>query len=247
MMGDDKLLRLASPYWLSSQSARSSTDAEGMSSILARTDLGNDHLSNMNKPAKPLSIGDYLDRLRLRLKRADAVERPQPGSELKAAAVLVPLIRRENELNVLYTRRSDRLASHRGEVAFPGGRFDRRDPHLLAAALREAYEEVGIEPQAVDVLGSFEGRRTYSTDIMVTPFVGILHSPPELRPDPKEVAEIFEVPVSALADPRHRGTHRWHRNGAASHRPAILYQQQVIWGLTYELTMRFLELMSPAS
>jgi len=68
---------------------------------------------------------------------------------------------------------------------------------------------------------------------------------PEVRPDPKEVAEIFEVPLSALADPRHRGAHRWHRNGATSHRPAILYQRQVIWGLTYELTMRFLELILP--
>jgi len=199
----------------------------------------------MNESAKHLDIGDHLERLRLRLQRADAVERPQPGTELKAAAVLVPLLRREGELHVLYTRRSDRLASHRGEVAFPGGRFDRRDPHLLAAALREAYEEVGIEPQAVDVLGCFEGRRTHSTDIMVTPFVGMVRGSPELRPDPKEVAEIFEVPLSALADPRHRGAHRWHRNGATSHRPAILYQRQVIWGLTYELTMRFLELILP--
>jgi len=201
----------------------------------------------MNQSAELPDIGVYLDRLRFRLRRADAVERPQPGTELKAAAVLVPLLRRGSELHVLYTRRSDRLASHRGEVAFPGGRFDRRDPHLLAAALREAYEEVGIEPQAVDVLGSFEGRRTHSTDIMVTPFVGMVHGSPELHPDPKEVAEIFEVPLSALADPRYRGAHRWHGNGAASHRPAILYQRQVIWGLTYELTMRLLELiLSPA-
>jgi len=199
----------------------------------------------MNESAKLPNIGDYIERLRFRLQRADAVKRPQPGTELKAAAVLVPLLHREGELHVLYTRRSDRLASHRGEVAFPGGRFDRRDPHLLAAALRETHEEVGIEPQAVDVLGSFEGRRTRSTNIMVTPFVGMVHGTPDLRPDPKEVAEIFQVPLSALADPRYRGAHRSHGNGAASHRPAILYQQQVIWGLTYELTMRFLELILP--
>ncbi|MBV8053912.1 MAG: CoA pyrophosphatase [Deltaproteobacteria bacterium] len=197
----------------------------------------------MNESAKLPNIGDYLERLRLRLQRVDTVERPQPGTELKTAAVLVPLLHREGELHVLYTRRSDHLASHRGEVAFPGGRFDWRDAHLLAAALREANEEVGIEPQAVEVLGSFEGRRTHSTHIMVTPFVGMIHGTPDLRPDPKEVAEIFEVPLCALADPRYRGVHRWHRNGTASIRPAILYQQQVIWGLTYELTMRFLELI----
>ena len=197
----------------------------------------------MDEAAKRTNIVDYVERLRLRLEPVHVVKRPSPGTELKAAAVLVPLLRYEGELQVLYTRRSDRLASHRGEVAFPGGRFDRRDPHLLAAALREAHEEVGIDPQAVDVLGSFEGRKTRSTNIMVTPFVGMVLGTPEFRPDPKEVAEVFQVPLSALADPRHRGIHQWHRNGGAPRRPAILYQRQVIWGLTYELTMRFLELV----
>ena len=201
----------------------------------------------MTQPAYRLNIGDCLERLRFRLKRADAVARPYPGTELKEAAVLVVLLQRDDELHVLYTRRSDRLASHRGEVAFPGGRFDRRDPHLLAAALREAHEEVGIEPQSVDVLGSFDGRRTRSTDIMVTPFVGLIRGIPELRPDPKEVAEIFEVPLKALADPRYRGAHRWEHDGAALEHPAILYGQRVIWGLTYELTTRFLQLiLAPA-
>jgi 8-oxo-dGTP pyrophosphatase MutT (NUDIX family) len=201
----------------------------------------------MNESPYTLSAGDYLERLRLRLRRADAVARPSPGTELKEAAVLVALLQRDDELHVVYTRRSDRLASHRGEVAFPGGRFDRRDPHLLAAALREAHEEVGLEPQSVDVLGSFEGRRTHSTDIMVTPFVGLVRGTPELRPDPKEVAEIFEVPLKSLADLRYRGGHRWEHDRGASARPAILYRQQVIWGLTYELTTRFLQLiLAPA-
>jgi 8-oxo-dGTP pyrophosphatase MutT (NUDIX family) len=217
----------------------------GSAAALAQIDRHNDHLSKMNDSATPLNIDDYLEKLRFRLRRADAVERPDPGAGLKAAAVLVPILRRDDQLHLLYTRRSDRLASHRGEVAFPGGRFDRRDPHLLAAALREAYEEVGIEPQEVDVLGTFEGRRTHSTDIMVTPFVGLVRGTPELRPDPKEVAEIFDVPLSVLANPRYRGAYHWRRNGTTSDRPAVLYQGQVIWGLTYELTMRFLELLLP--
>jgi 8-oxo-dGTP pyrophosphatase MutT (NUDIX family) len=200
----------------------------------------------MDESARNSDISNYIERLRLRLLRADRLERPPPGSEAKAAAVLVPLLKRDGELHLLYTRRSERLASHRGEVAFPGGRFDRRDPHLLAAALREAQEEVGIEPQAVDVLGSFEGRSTRSTNIMVTPFVGVVQGTPDLRPDPKEVAEIFHVPLSILADPRYRGVHHWQREGGVSPRPAVLYQKQVIWGLTYELTMRFLELIQEA-
>ena len=105
--------------------------------ILAQIDRRIHHLYNMDESAKLSNISDYLERLRFRLQPADAVERPQPGTELKAAAVLVPLLHYDGELHVLYTRRSDRLTSHRGEVAFPGGRLDRREPHLLAEALRE--------------------------------------------------------------------------------------------------------------
>lgn len=192
------------------------------------------------------NIREYLDGLRRKLGRAEAVPAPKPGMERKAAAVLVPLIERDGGLHVLYTRRSDRLASHRGQVAFPGGRFDRRDPHLLAAALRETHEEVGIPPHHVEVLGSFEGRRTHSTEILVTPFVGIVRGTPELRPDPKEVAEIFDVPLGALSDPTYRGYHKHANNGYTARHPAILYAGQVIWGLTYYLTMTFLELTASA-
>ena len=102
---------------------------------------------------------------------------------------------------MLYTRRSDRLASHRGQVAFPGGRFDHRDDNLLAAALRETHEEVGIAPHYIRVLGTFPGRRTNATDIAVTPFVGLIEGDPVLTPDPKEVAEIFHVPLAAFSYP----------------------------------------------
>ncbi len=92
------------------------------------------------------------------------------------------------------------------------------------------------------MLGSFEGRTTRLEQIFVTPFVGLVHGPVEMRPDPKEVAEIFEVPLGALRDRRHRGHYQWKINGAATNQPAILYGGQTIWGLTYYLTLRFLEL-----
>lgn len=189
-----------------------------------------------------LALRNYADHLRGKLARADSVPLPQHGTAQKAAAVLVPIVFREDGLHVIYTRRSDRLSSHRGQVAFPGGRFDRRDPDLLAAALRETHEEIGIEARYIEVLGSFEGRTTRLERIFVTPFVGLVHGPFEMRPDPKEVAEIFEVPLEALRDRRHRGHYQWKINGSATQMPAILYGGQTIWGLTYYLTLRFLEL-----
>jgi 8-oxo-dGTP pyrophosphatase MutT (NUDIX family) len=192
------------------------------------------------------NIREYLNGLRRKLGLAEDVPPPEPGTERKAAAVLMPLIEREDGLTLLYTRRSDHLVSHRGQVAFPGGRFDPRDPDLMAAAMRETHEEVGIPPENIEVLGSFRGLRTHSTDILVTPFVGVVHGSPELRPDPKEVAEIFEVPLNALTDPRYRGYHKHTNNGYAARHPAILYAGQVIWGLTYSLTLTFLELTGSA-
>ena len=190
----------------------------------------------------PTTLRRFVDALRNKLARADSVPLPELTMQQRAAAVLVPLIYRGGGLRIIYTRRSDRLTSHRGQVAFPGGRLDRHDPDLLGAALRETFEEVGIEPRQVEVLGSFEGRATRQEQIFVTPFVGFVHEPIELRPDPKEVAEIFEVPLPILSDQRYRGVHRANTDGVATAHPAILYEGQTIWGLTYYLTLRFLEL-----
>ena len=200
----------------------------------------------MDQAGKILNIRDYLESLRHKLEPVESVRQPAPGDK-KAAAVLVPLMHRDGALEVLYTRRSDRLASHPGQVAFPGGRYDRRDTDLLAAALRETHEEVGIEPHQVRVIGTFPGRRTNATDIAVTPYVGIIEGNPELKPDPKEVAEIFSVPLQALSDPRYRGSYRWKRNGTSNDYPAILFAGQVIWGLTFSLTLTFLQLINRKS
>lgn len=200
----------------------------------------------MSEPHIP-ALHRYLEKMRSELTRADAVPLPAPGEAKKSAAVLVPFVMRDGALHVLYTRRSDRLSSHRGQVAFPGGRFDKRDPSLLATALRETHEEIGIEPRSIEILGSFEGRQTNRTEIFVTPFVGVVRPPFELRPDPWEVAEIFDVPLNALTARRYRGYYDWDIDGIKTHQPAILYGGQVIWGLTYYLTLRLLELLRTQS
>lgn len=123
-----------------------------------------------------------------------------------AAAVLVPLVRRD-QLSVLLTERSAQLTHHSGQVAFPGGRVDAGDADAVAAALREAHEEVGLLPRHVQVLGTLPVYTT-GTAYAVTPVVALVDADAPLRPNPGEVADTFEVPLAYLMDPRH---HRWHR------------------------------------
>jgi 8-oxo-dGTP pyrophosphatase MutT (NUDIX family) len=178
-----------------------------------------------------------------RLAPADAVRMP-PTRDHKTAAVLLPLIIRDGEVAMLYTRRNDRMKTHAGQVAFPGGRLDMRDQDLASAALRETYEEVGIHPAKIHMLGSFPGRRTMQSDIMVTPFVGAVREGAEIKADPKEVAEIFYVPLAALRDHRHRQKIQPAGAVRLGQQPAIVYDGQTIWGLTYYLTLSFLGLIA---
>lgn len=193
----------------------------------------------------PLKPGDHIDKLRRGLVTHGPGHKPIKHAESRTAAVLVPIIEREGELHLVYIRRSDIVESHRGQVAFPGGRVNPEDRTLLDTALREAQEEVNIEPHTVDVLGGFPTMSTVSSGMLVAPFVGVLTSAPEYRADPVEVAEIFEVPLSVLADARYRGMYEWKRDGgrSSSNFPAILYSGQTIWGLTLRITESLLEIL----
>jgi 8-oxo-dGTP pyrophosphatase MutT (NUDIX family) len=160
----------------------------------------------------------------------------------------MPIFERAGDLHLIFIRRSDHVESHRGQVAFPGGRVDPTDTSLLHTALREAHEEVGIQPSTVEVLGSFEGAIARTSEIHVTPFVGVIPQADDLRADPKEVAAVFDVPMNALADSRYRGTYRFNRgDGVVTEHPAIFYANQIIWGLTLRFTEEMLRLMEVAA
>jgi len=163
-----------------------------------------------------------------------------PGREGRAtpAAVLVPLVNRPGGLTLLLTQRSAELPDHPGQISFPGGRMDPGDPSLTHAALREATEEVGLPAERVDVLGELAYYETV-TGYRVTPVVGWVEPPFSILPDPSEVADVFEVPLSFVLDPANQQRH--HRMLGALRRDywAIPYGERYIWGATAAMLMIF--------
>lgn len=157
--------------------------------------------------------------------------RPSGSRALRAASVLVPLVERAGAMNVVLTRRATRLAHHPGQVAFPGGKQEDGDADALATALREAHEEIGLQPSQVHVLGAFDPHETV-TNFMVSPFVGLVSGFFEPRPERGEVDEVFEVPLDFVLDPANLQVHRVHRGGNWRHYYALPYGPHYIWGAT---------------
>lgn len=161
----------------------------------------------------------------------EAARMLDPGRKLAPAAVLVPLVERGSRVNVILTRRAAGLRRHGGQVAFPGGRVDPGDASIAAAALREAWEEIGLEPDQVELIGRLDPHETV-THFSVTPFVGRVQGPFRPRPDPAEVAEVFEVPLDFLLDPGNLHIHRRQWQGTWRRYYAIPYGPHYIWGAT---------------
>ena len=121
------------------------------------------------------------------------------GDGLTPAAVLVPLSHHDDSWHVILNVRSQQVGQHKGEVAFPGGRLEPTDEGMVACALRETWEEMGVLPDDVDILGPLAARRT-RTDFLVWPTVGVIPHPYEFKPEPREVAEVIEIPLDDLLD-----------------------------------------------
>lgn len=163
----------------------------------------------------------------------------------RPASVLVPIVERPEELRVLFTRRTAHLRDHSGQISFPGGRAEPHDPSPEATALREAEEEIGLDPRRVEVLGLLSDYHT-RTDFRVTPVVGLVTAPFELRLDAREVDEVFEVPLSFLLDPANHQRHSREFQGRDVHYFAIPWREYYIWGATAGMLVNLYRFLAQA-
>lgn len=150
---------------------------------------------------------------------------------LTPAAVLVPIVLRQEGQTVLLTQRTAHLRDHAGQISFPGGRVEADDLSPTHTALRETEEEIGLLGERIEIVGFLPEYRT-GTGFRVTPVVALVHPPFELQPDPFEVAEIFEVPLDFLLDPANHQRHSLHYRGELRNYFAMPYGDYFIWGAT---------------
>lgn len=196
-------------------------------------------------PWSALAPGDRgftLADIRFACQRLPEPKRPTelvPG--IRAAAVLMPFHERDGEACVVLTKRPETMPSHQGEIAFPGGRHDPEvDATLLGTALREAREEVGLEPSDVEIVAELDTYATVGSRFAITPFVGVVTHPPVLAPEPREVIRILEVPLPELmADGVHR-EERW--AVGLTDRPVHFFEleDETVWGATAAMLAGFL-------
>ena len=162
--------------------------------------------------------------------------------EQRRSAVLIPIYcSAQDELHVILTRRSAMMKHHTHEVSFPGGNQEPEDQDLWATAIREAHEEIGLNPELPRFVGTLDSFVTVGSNSLVTPFVGILDTVPALEANPREVEEIIDVPLAELLNPDIFREEIWQWQDGKS-RPVFFFELigDTVWGATASMLRQFL-------
>jgi 8-oxo-dGTP pyrophosphatase MutT (NUDIX family) len=183
---------------------------------------------------------DFVDQIRtvLSSRQRRVIEHP-PFSH---AAVLVPLFKKGEDCHLLFTKRSDQVKYHKGEISFPGGVVDEEDLELINTALREAHEEIGLKKSDVQIIGILDDIVTI-TQFIVTPIVGLFPYPYPFKVSEVEIAELIEVPLASLLDENSLSEREIFRGGQNEIVYAYQYGKHVIWGATARILKQFLDLI----
>ena len=168
----------------------------------------------------------------------------EPAQTLTPAAVLVPLVAHPDGLTAMFTQRTDHLLHHAGQISFPGGHMDPGDDTPEETALRETEEEVGLDRRHVEIVGRLDQYVT-RTGFSISPVVALVTPPFEINPDPEEVDEVFEVPLSFLLDPANHQRHSREFEGRTREFHAMPFGDYYIWGATAGMLINLYEVLIP--
>ena len=171
------------------------------------------------------------------------ISSPVAGEIESAAAVLILLVKDSDEWKIVYTRRTTAVRTHQGEVSFPGGSYEKEDDTMVRTALRETYEEIGVAPECIRILGGLDPIRTIS-NFMVYPFVGIMECAPEFVINPDEVERLFMIPLKWLENPKnfYKQDHLIESQYVRKVIHYNNYEGEHLWGLTARITQHLLEI-----
>ena len=189
--------------------------------------------------SEPARVALSRERIRAAL-RATPPQLSASEPFLRPAAVLMPIVERD-EPSVLFTRRTEHLPSHAGQICFPGGRYHADDKTLIQTALREMEEEIGLAPDAVDIAGFLDSYETLNTGFAILPVVGFVRRDFLLSVNAQEVAEVFEAPLAYLLDPQNHAVKSVERGGVMREFYAIDYGTHTIWGATAAMIVNLSE------
>jgi 8-oxo-dGTP pyrophosphatase MutT (NUDIX family) len=184
---------------------------------------------------------DFIDQIRniLSSRQRRMIEHPS----FAHAAVLVPLFKKGEGCHILFTKRTDQVKYHKGEISFPGGVFDEKDSGLERTALREAFEEIGLEGNDVQIIGVLDDIVTI-TEFIVTPIVGLFPYPYPFKVSEIEIAELIEVPLASLLDKDSFSEREIFRGGQKEIVYAYQHGEHIIWGATARILKQFLDLIT---